>query len=154
MTMKKFVYFASWFKPDEDFIEFCKSIDLEDTFEYVMKNRCKISDPIIESFMFDSRVVQYVEDHSFIKNNIPHMYGAKSCEYKIGFCGYAYILNVDIDKMWTIDNYSEPPKIKYATTPRIVYVLQKISKYNYMYEYVTDSYDEYIKFKSEIEQIN
>lgn len=94
MNIKECVIFDRHFIPPQEFKEFYESIGYLD-YDVGMS----------EDMSFDPRIVQYIKNHNnwhaWDKAKYA-MCGAPSSQFKIGFAGAATVIEVDVDKTWTI----------------------------------------------------
>ena len=129
MNIKECVIFSKNFIPTDEFYEYIKLSGYYDPLRNMFSG--------ISDFNFDKTVINYIKDNTnwdcFGKVQYA-IRGRDSNENTIGFSGYAAIVNVDIDRNWTIDfvhNYR----------PLIKYIKVNKNKYNYI-EIEEDKYDE------------
>lgn len=106
--IEKFVYFTRGFEPTNDFKQFCESLGYIDIFSKHLNN---LTENQIEIFVFDKRIVEYIESHKDFQNKA--MKGNISYKYKIGYAGLAYIVSVDTSKLWQISYIGSTPTVKY-----------------------------------------
>lgn len=107
--IEKFVYFTKSFEPTNDFKQFCESLGYIDIFSKKLNN---ITDTQIETFVFDKRIVEYIESHKDFQDKA--MKGNISNKYKIGYAGLAYIVSVDTSKLWQVSYIGSTPVAKYV----------------------------------------
>ena len=137
--IEKFVYFNNDYKPDENFIEFCNDLGYKNIFDIISETNCNIANPIIENFIFDEKIVKYVEDHSTKNDNFTRMKGAITSKRLIGFYGFAYILQVDTSTSWEIIKSTGIPEIKYAHKPsNIIHVITKKTNKGFLYTTISN----------------
>lgn len=115
---KKMVCFTFW-NPPEEFVEYAKSIGYLNYYDL--------------DCLFDERIVKFVEDHAnWIINGENRLYnlykGKADFNFKIGFAGFARVVQVDIDKTWRFCTKNKP----FPDFPSIEYVDVSTDKYNHI----------------------
>ena len=64
---------------------------------------------------YDERVIKYVEENSSELFGFKVLKGKRTSDYKIGFAGFASIMEVDISRTWKIEyDHIDIPYIKYC----------------------------------------
>lgn len=107
----KVVVMDAIFEPDDDFKQFLEANELT---------------IYCNEFTYSEKVVNYIETHCNwhgYRNHTPAIKGASSYEYKIGFCGACFVVDVDTSKLWTI-------KWNDVDEPYPCYISIKKDKYN------------------------
>ena len=101
------VLFSYWFYPDESFEQF-----LLDSGYSKEKLKTAFNEPC--ELWFDSRVIQYVREHKTPCGKRDILRGQKTWMMRCGYCGFAILGNVDVNKKWTIGyDDTDTPYIKY-----------------------------------------
>ena len=111
------VVWSACFVPSEDFLEYIESLG------YNIHDFIRFG--VVGEMNFDPEIVQYVKDHADWNawGDVEYaMKGTPSSEFKIGFLGAAYILEIDTDKTWQIRlNDRDVPYVKYITVKKTEY---------------------------------
>ena len=108
------ILFSSWFEPQKEWIDFCKSIGYENL--DFQKNY---------DLMFDSRVIE------FCKQRLSRLWDEKvykgkgSIKFRIGFAGAGYIRDIDVTKKWRL-------KYNNVDAPIVDYIDINVNKYGYV----------------------
>ena len=109
----KAVIFSDFFKPNDEFKEFCERLGYTD--ENYSKNF---------NLMFDERVVEFCEARLTDLWDEKVYRGRPDFDFRCGFAGSGYIREIDVDKKWIIRHNN-------VDAPIITYVEPEVNRYGF-----------------------